>query len=143
MEVKSIKVLTGITLAIQFLGIVLTVILRVMQGTGSLSAFCTGGIPLLLYVLFFCWLFWTSHNNTRLSAGIFLGIGILLYIGCPYIAVLENMMVAHLVSTEVFAMLASFNSACSMLCGPLYVVAFALFCFAAGGYFCSADCYTE
>lgn len=143
MEIKAIKIISGIGISLQFLGVLLTVILRAVQGTGSLSAFFTGGIPLVLYVLFFCWLFRGSHNKTRLSAGIFLGIGSLLYIGCPYISVIENMMIAHLVGAEAFAGIATFNSTCSMLCTPLYVIAFALFCFVAGGYFCYTDCYTE
>lgn len=143
MEIKAIKIISGIGISLQSLGVLLTVILRAVQGTGSLSAFCTGGIPLVLYVLFLCWLFRTSHNKARLSAGIFLGIGSLLYIGCPYISVIENIMIAHLVDAEAFAGIAAFNSTCSMLCTPLYVIAFALFCFASGGYFCYTGCDPE
>ena len=95
MKMKAIRSISGIGLAIQLSGVLLTVILSIVQGSRSLSAFCTGGIPLLFYILFFCWLFLTSHNNTRLAAGVFLGIGCLLYFACPYISVIENMMLAR------------------------------------------------
>lgn len=143
MNMKAIRIISGIGLAIQLLGVLLTVILSIVQGSRSLSAFCMGGIPLLFYILFFCCLFLASYNNTRLAAGVFLGIGCLLYYACPYISVIENMVTSRLVSVEAFAGAVAFNSACYRLCTPLYTIAFALFCFVAGGYFCYTDSAAE
>ncbi|MBQ7780508.1 MAG: hypothetical protein IJ405_00570 [Lachnospiraceae bacterium] len=150
---KGIKVLTGIALALQVLGIVLTFLIvtnqrLVMEMLGGLdveeietmifpvTTIATKILPLIAFGIFCIVVF--SGKPVSANGKVAAVVSFALYGTIPmilsYISRLETMYLARNYGMMVLAGYSTIDSAIALVCSPLVTGAFALFGLAAGGY---------
>ncbi|MDE7366797.1 MAG: hypothetical protein K2N24_05535 [Lachnospiraceae bacterium] len=150
MKLKTAKILSIILASIQLLTVLLTALITLNQyvvkqryvvdtviletKTIPIAAFCQSVIPLILYLILIWLLFMAEHKNTKMTAGILVLFGVVLFLTVSYLPTIENMLVGKTMGVEALASLSALNQAVTLLCKPFQTFAFALFCFVIGGY---------
>lgn len=150
MKLKTAKILSTIAASVQLFTVLLTALITLNQHvvkqryswdtavmemkTIPIAAFCQSIIPLILYLILIWLLFMSNHKTTKMTAGILVFLGAILFGTVSYIPTIENMLVGRTMGAEALASLSALNQAVTFTCTPFRVFAFALFCFVIGGY---------
>lgn len=150
MKLKTARILSIITIAIQFLVLLITLFIILNQYSVKLhflgeadaleimtipvSALCSGIIPLIIYGILICLLFMSENKKTRMSAVSLLLIGCMVQLSGGYLPVIERMLVGKYQGVYELVSLSTLEQAFSFMCTPFRTAAFALFCFVVGGY---------